>query len=334
MTITFILFYVFFKEDKIFYKRVWWTFFVPVIFIPLLIFPELAYKFSIVEQDGRFYGLFQNPSDASLFFLIALSFFFVLFLKNFYQKRGYFCLAYFLLTVTMASLVLWSQARAAWFGMIGGLMMASYLVIIAFRKNLLKNLLLNAVIIILILILAFAILPSSAKIVLILRIFPQYNHYVREKVDDVSQLSSQNLGDLISKIKRENASPDLFYDQPRLAIWKDYLKLIPKNPLGLGLNYYHPELAVKLQGKPLGGYHNLLLECWTYGGITALGAFLYLLWRIILNIKNKIRDNSKNPLTIYNIGIASALFGLIIHSLFGGLIFFYFVWILLAMALI
>jgi len=58
MTITFILFYVFFKEDKIFYKRVWWTFFVPVIFIPLLIFPELAYKFSIVEQDGRFYGLF------------------------------------------------------------------------------------------------------------------------------------------------------------------------------------------------------------------------------------------------------------------------------------
>ena len=91
---------------------------------------------------------------------------------------------------------------------------------------------------------------------------------------------------------------------------------------------------MKLQGKPLGGYHNLLLECWTYGGITALGAFLYLLWRIILNIKNKIRDNSKNPLTIYNIGIASALFGLIIHSLFGGLIFFYFVWILLAMALI
>jgi len=58
MTITFILFYVFFKEDKIFYKRVWWTFFVPVIFIPLLIFPELAYKFSIVEQNGRFYGLF------------------------------------------------------------------------------------------------------------------------------------------------------------------------------------------------------------------------------------------------------------------------------------
>ena len=334
--ITFILFYVFFKEDEIFYKRVWWTFFVPVIFIPFLIFPELAYKFSVVGEGGRFYGLLQSPADASLFFLIALSFSFGLFLKNFYQKKGFFCLAYFLLTVTMTSFVLWSQARAAWFGMVGSLIMVSYLVIIAFRKNLLKNLLLNAVMIILILILSFTILPSSTKIMSILRIFPQYNHYVREKFNNIHQLSSQNLNDLISKIKKESTSPvpDLFYNQPRLAIWKDYLKLIPKNPLGLGLNYYRPELAVKLQGKPLGGYHNLLLECWTYGGITALGAFLYLLWRIILNIKNKIRDNSKNPLTIYNIGIASALFGLIINSIFGGLIFFYFVWIILAMALI
>jgi O-antigen ligase len=172
---------------------------------------------------------------------------------------------------------------------------------------------------------------------LILRIFPQYNYYirdVRQKFDKIPQLSSHDLGDLISKIKRENASPDLFFDQPRLAIWKDYLKLIPKNPLGLGLNYYHPQLAVKSQGKLLGGYHNILLEFWTYGGITALGAFLYLFWRITLNIKNKIRDDSKNLLTIYNIGIASALFGLIIHSLFGGLIFSYFFWILLAMALI
>jgi len=243
-------------------------------------------------------------------------------------------LAYFLLTVTMASLVLWTQARAAWFGMGGGLMMASYLIIIAFRKSLLKNLLLNAVMIILILILAFAILPSSAKIVSILRIFPQYRPLFIEKFDDIPRLSSQDLGNLISKIKRENASPDLFYDQSRPAIWKDYLKLIPKNPLGLGLNYYHPQLAVKLQGKPLGGYHNLLLEYWTYGGITALGAFLYLLWRIILDIKNKIRDNSKNPLTIYSIGVASALFSLIIYSLFEGLIFHYFFWILLAMALV
>lgn len=334
MIITFILFYVFFKEDEIFYKRVWWAFFTPVIFIPFLIFPKLAYKFSIVGQGGRFYGLLQSPADASLFFLIALSFFFVLFLKNFYQKKWYFCSVYFLLTVTMASLILWSQARAAWFGMFGGLIMASCLVIIAFRKNLLKNLLLNAVMIILILILSFAILPSSAKTILILRIFPQYFHYVREKVDDIPQLSSQNLSDLISKIKRENASLDLFYDQPRLAIWKDYLKLIPKNPLGLGLNYYHPQLAMELQGKPLGGYHNLLLEFWTYGGIASLGAFLYLLWRIILNIKKKIRDNSENPLTIYSIGIVSALFGLMIHALFGGLIFSYFFWILLALALV
>lgn len=333
MIITFILFYVFFKDDEVFYKRVWLTFLVSAIFIPFLIFPELAYKSSIAGVGGRFYGLLQSPADASLFFLIALSFFFVLFLENFYQKRRGFCLAYFLLTVAMASLTLWSQTRAAWLGMVGSLMIAGYLVIIAFRKNLLKNLLLNAVMIILILTLSFAILPSSAKIMLILRIFPQYNYYVREKFNNnIPQLSSQNLGDLTSKIKRENASPDLFYDQPRLAIWKDYLKLIPKNPLGLGLNYYRPELAVKLQGKPLGGYHNLLLEFWTYGGIAALGAFLYLLWRIILNVKNKI-DDSKNLLTIYNIGIASALFGLIIHSLFGGLIFFYFFWILLAMAL-
>jgi hypothetical protein len=334
MIITFILFYVFLKEDEIFYKRVWRSFCVSVIFIPFLIFPELAYKLSLVKEDGRFYGFLQHPSTASLFFLVALSFFFVLFLKNFYQKRGCFCLVYFLLTATMASLVLWSQTRAAWLGMISVLIAANYLSIIPLRKKLLGYFLLNTAIIILILILAFTILPSSAKTTLILRIYPQYRQNILEKTDDPRQFSSENLRELIFKIKTGNIFPNLGFEQWRPVIWKGYLNLIPKNPFGLGVNYL-PQLAVTVN-KEAQGFHNLLLEFWAYGGIGSLGAFLYILWRTVLNIKNKIKSNSQNlsSVYIYNICVVSTLAGLIIYSLFDVLIFQNFFWILLAMALI
>ena len=330
--IIFILFYVFLKEDEIFFKRIWLSFLVPIIFTPFLIFPELAYKFSLVKGDGRFYGFLQNPALASLFFLVALSFFFGLFFKNFYQKKKLFALLFFFSSVIMTSFIFWSQSRTTWIEMVVALITLNYLIINVFKRNKLNYVLLNFFLTFLLLVISFIILPSSAKTTSLLRIFPQYTSFVRESHPDLQTTSSEQVRQVLSKIKTEGSMPDILYDQLRPTIWKEYLKSSLKNPLGLGLNYF-PVLAIKINGEPA-GTHNDYLNSFAYGGPGALGAFLYILWRAFVNLRNKLK-NFLSPYVVYYIGISSALAGLLTCSILSGVALInYFFWILLVMALV
>lgn len=329
--ITFILFYIYLQRDDVFFKRIWLSFLVPIIFTPFLIFPELAYKFSLVKGDDRFYGFLQNPALASLFFLVALSFFFGLFFKNFYQKKKLLSLLFFFSSVIMTSFIFWSQSRATWIGMVVTLITLNYLIINVFKRNKLNYVLLNFFLTFLLLVISFIILPSSAKTTSLLRIFPKYTSFVHESHPDLRTISLEQFQQVLSKIKTEGSMPDILYDQLRPTIWKEYLKLSLENPLGLGLNYF-PVLAIKINGEP-GGTHNDYLDFLAYGGMGTLGAFLYILWRVFINIRNKLK-NFLSPYIIYYIGIGSALAGLLIYSTLNGVALFdYFFWILLVMAL-
>jgi len=330
--IIFTLFYVFLKGDKIFFKRIWLSFLVPIIFIPFLIFPGLAYKFSLIKGDGRFYGFLQNPVLASFFFLIALSFFFGLFFKNFYQKKKLFALLFFFSSVIMVSFIFWSQSRTTWIGMIVTLITLNYLVINVFKRNKLNYVFLNFFLTFLLLVISFIILPSSAKATFLLRIFPQYVSFIRESHPDLRTISSEQFQQLLSRIKTEGGLPNIPGDELRPIFWKEYLKLFLKNPLGLGINYF-PVLAVKINGEPA-GTHNDYLNSFAYGGLGALGTFLYMLWRAFVNLRNKLK-NFLSPSVVYYIGISSALAGLLICSILNGVAFInYFFWILLVMALV
>ncbi len=328
--IIFILFYTYLRADEVFFKRVWLSFLIPIIFTPFLIFPELAYKLSIAEADNRFYGFLQNPALASLFFLVALSFFFGLFFKNFYQKKKLFFLLFFFSSVIMVSFIFWSQSRATWIAMIVSLITLNYLIINVFKK--INYVFLNLFLTLLLLVISFIILPSSVKTTFLLRIFPEYTSFVRESHPDLRTTSSEQFRQVLSKIKTEGSIPDILYDQSRPTIWKEYLKLSLKNPLGLGLNYF-PILAIKINGEP-SGVHNDYLDFLAYGGMGALGAFLYILWRAFVNIRNKLK-NFLSPYIVYRIGISSALVGLLIYGILNGVALFdYLFWILLVMAFV
>jgi len=216
--------------------------------------------------------------------------------------------------------------------MVVALITLNYLIINVFKRNKLNYVLLNFFLTFLLLVISFIILPSSAKTTSLLRIFPQYTSFVRESHPDLQTTSSEQVRQVLSKIKTEGSMPDILYDQLRPTIWKEYLKSSLKNPLGLGLNYF-PVLAIKINGEPA-GTHNDYLNSFAYGGPGALGAFLYILWRAFVNLRNKLKKNLSSY-TIYYIGIGSALAGLLICSILNGVAFLnYFFWILLVMALV
>lgn len=360
IVIAFLLISFYLREDKLFYKRLCLALLAPLIFIPFLILPELTYQFSIVGDDGRLYGFDEFPSLMAASSIVALAILFALFFENYYSSGAdilskaryssradisskarykihqFLPIVYFFLTAAVAALIFWTQSRGAWLGMIGVLLIIPILTGFSFfKKNIIKHLLISSFLIVLILIIGFLILPSSAKTVVILRIFPQYTHQYISKLHqpDARLFSQQDLSDLITEITKKPSfqaiGEGITYSQPRFTLWTAYSKLIPKNPLGLGINYF-PDLAVKINDNSPRGPYNTILEFWVWGGIGALIAIFFLIWKIILNIKIKLKTRPD----FWTIGVVAALFGLSIFAFFDNMSIHKIIWILLAMALI
>lgn len=325
----FILLHIYAKEDKMFFKNIWLSFLTPIVFSLFLILPELAYKLPFAKADGRFYGFAEGPVITAIPLIVSFSFIFSAFLNAFYKKRRS-AILYFPLSVVNGALLLWTQSRSFWLGTIGAILLISALMAI-YKKTGLKYFALNILLAATIMTTAFFILPSPVKIMLLLRIYPQYTANYHNENKNFGNFTPSDLMELKNKITSDEVSPSIFYDQPRPKMWGAYLQVIARNPLGIGLNRT-PEMLVAIKTN-YQSTHNLFLDITVWGGVGALASFLYLIYAAILNTKNRLKEKS-DPYFVYHLGIGAALFGLMIASNFESLTFARSIWILLAMALI
>lgn len=305
--LTFIL-VAYHSQDQKFWRYLWWLLFImPLIFAPFIFWPELAYKLQIVDGlPGRLYLLANYPSTAARFLLISLSFSLAALMFK-YQS---------LLMLTASSLttalLFWAQSRAAWLAIL--VIMFSN-VITGKRKYLIGGLLT-----ILIIAAGFLILDSRIQTSVITRIWSQYS----AEEPKISQIAPQKL---ITEIISKRETPKGLVDQTRLTIWKEYSKIIIKNPFGLGPQAF-PYFYVEINGQPKGPHQNIL-GILVWGGILMLLGFLILGIEIFKNLKAAIQKEA----TFYNIGIAIALIGLFIDGLIDETFLFHLIWILAALAL-
>lgn len=325
----FILFHIYAKEDKMFFKNIWLSFLAPLVFSLFMIFPELAYRLPFAKADGRFYGFAEGPVITAIPLIISFSFIFSAFLNAFYEKRKS-AILYFLLSVANGALLLWTQSRSFWLGTIGIILLISALMAI-YKKPGFKYFALNIVLAAAMMAAAFFILPSPVKIMLLLRIYPQYTTNYHNEAKNFDNFTPSDLTELKNKIGSNEAIPTIIYDQPRPKMWAAYLRVIARNPLGIGLNRT-PEMLTAIK-TIYQSTHNLFLDIAVWGGMGALASFLYLIYAAILNTENKLKEKN-GPYFIYHLGIGAALLGLMIASNFESLTFARSIWILLAMALI
>lgn len=319
--ILFILIYTYLKNDPVFYRRLCWALYAPsLILIPFLFFAELTIGFlakSVVKMEAalpmlvtpegmpimfvswdRFSGFTLNPIHMGYINTIALSFLFVLFLYNYQKKKRVRALIYLLLSSGMCGLNYWSGARSIMIATVLVLLVANLLIGICLRKDPLK-VFLYSVATILLLVFVFLLLPSSIK---------------GGGLDRIGSLKAEIFG---------------YVPGSRIEIWSYYIRLIPDNLLGLGLNYEQEFILRDIMGRRI-NTHSFLLENWAVGGIGAVLVISYILWKAFLKVKHNLGDKN-NPLWVYLVGAAVALFGLLVAAIFTGCTFFMQFWILLAM---
>jgi hypothetical protein len=143
---------------------------------------------------------------------------------------------------------------------------------------------------------------------------------------------------IFGRISFANGSYALYdkSQEPRFATWKYYSALIPKNILGIGLNFEQRFFVRWFL--PNGDIWQLtphsILDLWVYSGVLGSFAIFYLLWKSLIQIKSLLKKQT-NKLIVYRIGAWTALVSLWIASFFNGSPIFYpGFWILLAMSLV
>lgn len=316
----FILMYVFLKHDPIFYRKICLALYIPpLLLIPFAFSPGTVREYALIFKNipmmtsnqgmpmmftswDRFSGFTLNPIHMGYLNIIALSFLSVIFFHKYHKKEWFASLLYLSLIAGLVILNFWSLSRSIMIATFLVLTAANIIVNSCFKKNITKGLIYyNGLIIIFFTFIFLFLLPSATT---------------------------------LETSTKENILARLTYSQlyeTRTPIWIYYIKLIPENILGLGMNY---EQQFYLEDVQLGriNTHSFLLENWAIGGIGALFGIGYLLWKAFKNIRERISDRY-NPLIIYHQGTFISLFGIFICSLFTGGIFLIQFWILLAMAL-
>jgi len=297
--------YIFLKNDQNLYKKLSWAFYLPpLVFAPLLLVPNLAQQFSAISGGFRFQGLTANPGQFAESSIIAFAFLYVLTLYHYYKKHIFQMFNYGGLASFIIALIFWSQMRTYIISIVAIIVVSNIIIGFRFKKNQLKT-----------------ILSISLGIALLFLIFLSLSPTIRG---------------LLLKRFSFGSSVYIVSQEPRVATWKYYSDLIPKNLLGLGINFEQKFFAMWLLPNSeiwqLGPHS--ILDLWAFSGLLGSIVIFYLLWKGFSRLRMYLQK-TRDELSIYRIGTWSALIGIWVASFFvGSPIFYPGFWILLAMSLV
>lgn len=314
----FMLVIIYIRKYPDLFKYFFFALLSPVIYTPFLFSPDLSLNYGIAMDDGRFYGLMNNPSTVSKLILISLLFSFSLFL--FEQKNKLLKACFFIISTGLMSLIFWSGTRSAILATVIGFLIIVFLYIkYNFSK---KNVLFSLSLIFLIFFIGFTITPNLSKKIII-------NRTLTQNTNAVSALELEKIS-IKEVINRTIETKSNGITETRLTIWPYFIKEIIKNPLGVGPAYYTHTFIRVGPNNDLAGAHNSFIEIMLYGGLIAISSFLFLLITAIKNLIISIKNTADRTMPATLLG---ALIALTIALSFDDHFRLYWFWILLALSI-
>lgn len=318
------------KENSRFFWYVLCALLAPLVFIITLTFPDWAHLSLVFRGNGRFYGA-SEPVITAASLLVAFSIVWGYFLHTFPKKKLLASL-FFVLSTGSAGLILWTLTRGHWLGLGAAALFLAWIYAQKSRKVL--RVATNILLTVIMFASAFFILPTSIKSAVLLRVYVQYNLEFWNKNSDLTALTAADLSELLFKIDKDTtraAATTILQSEQRPKMWYDYSRILLQNPLGLGLNRPSDTMlqAVRTTHRAA---HNTLLDMGAWGGIGSIGAFLYLVFLGGSNIRKKLSPATEWDRTRYAV-VGAALLGLFIASMFDGLTFLKFIWVVLGLSL-
>ncbi len=303
--VSFVLTLYYGRSDEKFRRQCLYLLLLPVLYVPLLFFPEVAKKLYLVP-DLDFAGFTLNVNIISKILLIPGVFFTAYALMS--TKRNIKALCIFL-AAGVFSLLIWTSSRGAIFSFL-----VAILAVLTFygmrqfswRKSVIGGVAILSGIIILGILLA----PGYSRIKFLGRVIGN---------DEVSRIAARYPeNSLITKILFSSHSveilnqndstidSDVGKNETRLIIWPIYIAENLKHPFGIGPNTHYNYYILR-NGKIFNtGPHNTYLQVWQWGGIVGLGAFLYILWFAFRNLNRRF-TMTHSPATLALLGALLAI---------------------------
>ncbi len=305
VAVIFLLAGFFLKQDPRFLKEAALAQLSTLIYLIALIYPALA-------PEGRF-RLFENwPSNAGYYLIASLSMIYTwLAIRASGPARS---ALYFALFAGLGGILLWTMSRASWLAVllsIGLIIFTRLFVPGEQRRSKIKKAAVGLFTALLGIGFGFLLLSAPVKNQVLTRFFPQL------QLDIWAQAPAAT----IKNILETDLMPDLS-DPNRIIIWKKYISLLLKNPLGLGLDY--PPVTLGDESK---GPHNTLLELLLVAGPFGLAGFLYLFLVAVKNAATQARRSGYGA--VWPIYLLAVLAGFATAAFFDNMSTFRLMWILI-----
>lgn len=343
----FLLVYIFAARDMRFRKRMFFALALPsAVFFPLLLFPALAARFSLLEPvGGQFIGFTTNSIAAGFLIFIGFVLVFTAFWRHIAEARWRQnikpILGYGILWIGLELFLLWSHVRSYLLAAAAITVVCPLLMFLYYRRSFLIS--------------VFAVFAAILSVVSVYFLAPDnlrkgvadkmgqtfYTVAVWQEVRQqvFSAIDEDKIQDWLQESndgRLEYAGRPIVYAYYFNFFQKDIFSLL----LGLGVNYkeklYLPIPTVADPAKKQVYTAENVLDVVLYGGLgAAISLFIFALWVIKRVVKQYSREYQDADLFVYALGPALALLGLFIAGLF---VTFpmsapYF-WILLALALV
>lgn len=322
----FLVLYVFFAEDKVFFNRM-----AAALSIPLLAYAAFPFlpttlmaKFVSGEiHEGRFLGFAVGPGAIGFAMTSAVSFIYVKWLDVCYRK-SLLRFVYLILLLGCIMILVWTGCRLGVIAGIacilaGSIMFESGILrkrpAVALRKSVLR----------------------FASVVVVCGIFLRFllPWYILEP------FMERTFGIPVSKLSLDIVTLSLPYERltnpdlnPRFESIGYYADLYARNPLGIGVNYLQ-RFGREEKGVILPP--DSFLDTFMHGGILLVVAMIFLIGEALRNIMRVIRCGAgrfQESHIVSYLGASAAFVGYLVLTVFGGIpIYDMRFWIILAMCL-
>ncbi|MBI4085302.1 MAG: O-antigen ligase family protein [Candidatus Liptonbacteria bacterium] len=299
-----ILFLVSFFQtfDGNFYKKAAFAQLSTLVYLPTLILPNADFVIAMYR-----FKLFENwPSNVGYYLIVSLTCIAVLTLEKIKPLRKTF-FAYLAIAVGLSAVLLWTQSRAAWLGLVISL----FLLILIWSGGNLKKIISGGFFAFLILLLAFSVLNPLIKTMVSVKIFPQ----------NVSTPPTENV-----EVPGLKPVSGILSEPYRLELWGIYTEKLLNSPLGFGVNYQPVNVGFGKQGP-----HNTVLEFMVLAGPIGFAGFVWLLFAALKNVFLKMKRFVIQE-RLWVAYLFASLVGLFVASIFDNMSAFRLMWLILGLA--
>lgn len=309
-----VLFYT--KEDERCSKWCLYALFIPNFYILYYFLTHGLVGYWGVPNDNSLYGLV-DPNVHSKALLIPALFFISLVLFALKNRKWWLVFGYVLLASIFVMLIFWTISRGSAVSLVFGAILIWGL--FSAREFSWRRLLGGGMIIFTILFLGYAMVPVGAK------------QELQNKIANTGSLPTPSEIKITEIVRAPTITMEEMRETPRSEVrvfeWLFFAKYALEYPFGIGpsSSSFDYQGEGYLQLRP----GNTYLQVWLWGGVLGILCFLYLLWQAFVSLWIKWSKSYEVP----SLALFGILFALSISIVFDASLYFYWFFIILALAL-